>query len=260
MSRKSYKKTRPATKSTVETSEYPQLNSNQLSLNEFTEEFLYSEPHVVANRWLNSYQKRFKYANRDRKCIRSCERRDNRRWQDIRIEEIRNEKGKSSNPRRIESHLEIGGWDGSSNFPPARSNDSMCIKTPREDIEKQSINDFPSGTIEYTISYGISQGICELSEVNNVGFYSELPWQPMMGNYSSFKNPTTESPMKASEFLNHLDLSNVLDIVKERYGDKDWHYRFPTEAMIKSLIFKYIRGLRWDTALLRHLDQYPEDS
>jgi len=136
----------------------------------------------------------------------------------------------------------------------------MTIEPPIDNKEVATNNDFPYGKIEYTISYSETYDIGEHSEVKDLGLDFEIPCQLNIHNGSSFYNPTQEKSMKASEFLYHLDLSKVLDVVHSRYGNKEWHFRYPVEAMIKAFAFKYLKGLRWDTTLLRYFEQYPQDA
>ncbi len=125
-------------------------------------------------------------------------------------------------------------------------------------MEEQPNKDFPNGTITYSVSLGTEEYVCQSNIGMNAGFEITPRWFPT--GRPAFINPTTEKPMKASDFLGRLNLSSVLESIKERYGKKEWHFHYPVEAMIKSQIFKYIKGLRWDTALLNHLKQYPTDA
>lgn len=136
----------------------------------------------------------------------------------------------------------------------------MSIKTPREDMEKQSNNTFQMEMVSSTMSYDISQGMGEqeigMNFESAIGpsFYTDGLFE------TTFKNPSNERPMRASEFLKILDLSQVIEVAKEKYGNKHWHYRYPVEAMIKAQVFRYIKGIKSDSALVRHLNQYPDDA
>ena len=66
--------------------------------------------------------------------------------------------------------------------------------------------------------------------------------------------------MRASEFLSRLNLEPVLDVVRERYKNHTWHYKFPIDAMIKSLVFKSLKQIRYDTGLVNYLKTHPEEA
>lgn len=90
--------------------------------------------------------------------------------------------------------------------------------------------------------------------ISDIPYFYDLPTTP------SFENPTDEHPMKVAEFLNKLDLSGVISTLEERYKNIPKHFHFPPEAMIKALVFKYLKGLRWDSRLVRYLNEYPDEA
>jgi hypothetical protein len=74
------------------------------------------------------------------------------------------------------------------------------------------------------------------------------------------KDGTAENPIRASEFLAQLDLNPVMDLLESKYGDLEYHYRFPTEAMLKALIFRRLKKIRHFTKLERHLKTHEKDT
>ena len=96
----------------------------------------------------------------------------------------------------------------------------MTIETPREGMDNKTNKCFHSETMVNAASHGVSDRMGE----PEIGTNFEIPVGPATytGEWfeHTFKNPTNENPMRASEFLNKLSLRPVIDVVKERYGNK----------------------------------------
>jgi len=139
--------------------------------------------------------------------------------------------------------------------------DKMCstkLSTPKKAMDEETNKSFH--TLVYMNPTGFAEGESEPGiRMTVVGseyptFYQSFWTEP------DFSNPTNDNPMRASEFLSKLNLDNVLDAIGQKYGNKKWHFRYPPEAMIKALVFKYIKGLRHDTRLVRYLKAHPEEA
>lgn len=72
--------------------------------------------------------------------------------------------------------------------------------------------------------------------------------------FSSRNSPS----VKISEFLAHLDLSPILDVLGKKYAD-EWHYRFSPLAMVRTVLFMKLKGFRFQTELIRHLESHEGD-
>ncbi len=77
---------------------------------------------------------------------------------------------------------------------------------------------------------------------------------------NELKDGSPENPIRASEFLAQLDLNPVMDLLESKYGNLEYHYKMPTEAMIKALIFRRLKKIRWFTKLERYLKTHDEDT
>ena len=71
-----------------------------------------------------------------------------------------------------------------------------------------------------------------------------------------FRNPTVESPMSGAEFLSYLDISGIGEEL-EGFYQSPGHYRLPIEAMVKTMVFRRMMGLRSESHLVSRLKCYP---
>ena len=83
---------------------YQQPLFRQYDIFTFDEDYKYSKPYTVTQRWRMSYRKRCDDENRNRGCRRSREWRDNQGRQNIWPEQIQKSQGQSGDPQRIELH------------------------------------------------------------------------------------------------------------------------------------------------------------
>ena len=72
----------------------------------------------------------------------------------------------------------------------------------------------------------------------------------------SFRNSPNA---KISEFLANIDLSPILETLGGKYADS-WHYRFSPLAMARTILFMRLKGFRFQTQLIRHLESNAEDA
>jgi putative transposase len=64
--------------------------------------------------------------------------------------------------------------------------------------------------------------------------------------------------VKISQFLGVLDLSPISDMMGQKYADK-WHYRFSPLAMVRTVLFMKLKGIRFQTQLIKHLESHEDD-
>ena len=138
--------------------------------------------------------------------------------------------------------------------------ENMDFKAPRGTKDKEADKCFlAENNGVYSMSFDVESDGNAIEKVSyEHNFWSDFLYNDLEDD--GFRNPTLQDPMTAAEFLSYLDLSKVMAKIDERYGTKDWHYRYSPEAMLKALILKYIKGLRWDTTLVRYLKKHPEEA
>jgi len=151
----------------------------------------------------------------------------------------------------------------------------MRISTPREPITIESNSTFRA-SFEYSINNPERTGIPEpppdsagkldgsysdeipVDDFDDLASQSQFSFSTIVA--SRFMNPTSELPVKASEFLASLDLSAAMPVLYEKYADNTWHFRRDPQAMLKAQIFRRLMGLRWHTDLERYLQGHPEEA
>jgi len=110
----------------------------------------------------------------------------------------------------------------------------------------------------YSMSYEIGVEALELSPVEMNGFtlnYDEQARSNFSENIRNesedagkFYDPTFERPMDASVFLSHLNLDTLIKELRKYYQDID-HFHYPIDAMIRTIIYQRLLGLRHTTHL-----------
>lgn len=146
--------------------------------------------------------------------------------------------------------------------PQSRRHDSMVSEPLRHEDNKHSNNcSFDGTTIEFTYSYGISN-TCYSSGIvttHNDDLIKDLYFS---NNHHepAFENPTKTNPIRASEFLSHLDLQTIMPRIFKTYGNPKHLILFEPEAMFKAVIFKFIKGIQANTDLAKHLAFDSEDA
>jgi hypothetical protein len=108
------------------------------------------------------------------------------------------------------------------------------------------------------MSYEIGTEALELSPVELNGFtlnYDEQARPSFTDNIRNesedvgkFYDPTFEHPMDASVFLSHLNLDTLVKELRKYYQDID-HFHYPIDAMIRTIIYQRLLGLRHTTHL-----------
>lgn len=124
----------------------------------------------------------------------------------------------------------------------------MSIK-PQKEIEARENKGFHAETIidfEHT-PYDFSDLTNELSTkvVHSDNYFNVDDWTTDIINFEQLKNPTEKNPISIAEFLGkYLDLTSLRRVFESNYGDLDYHYRFPLDAMIKSSMIRRIKSMR----------------
>jgi hypothetical protein len=75
--------------------------------------------------------------------------------------------------------------------------------------------------------------------------------QELEGLFPGFRDATEDSPVRAAEFLRHLDLEPVEKFLNGLYGRKP---TYPAKAMLKSLFLMDLKRMKFLTELKRDLD------
>lgn len=65
---------------------------------------------------------------------------------------------------------------------------------------------------------------------------------------SRFHDPSPEHPMEASKFLSFLELGSIVRELRSYYKDLG-HFRYPIDAMLRTIIYQRLVGLRHTTQL-----------
>jgi hypothetical protein len=127
----------------------------------------------------------------------------------------------------------------------------MVISTPDTHKESEALNTF-------SMSYEIDSGITapESFEANGFGLRFDDAERPDFtekirddaADSDEFYDPSPEYPMDAARFLSHLNLNMIADRLKPYYVDLE-HFRYPIDAMIRTLVYQRLAGLKYLTEL-----------
>lgn len=110
----------------------------------------------------------------------------------------------------------------------------------------------------YSMSYEIGVEALELSpvELNCFTLNFDEQARPSFSenvrdgsdDVGKFYDPTFDHPMDASAFLSHLNLDGLVKELRKYYQDID-HFHYPIDAMIRTIIYQRLLGLRHTTHL-----------
>ena len=81
--------------------------------------------------------------------------------------------------------------------------------------------------------------------------------QRLKERFPEFRDAVENSPVRAAEFLCHLDLEPVRNFLDGLYRRKP---RYPAEAMLKSMFLMNLRRMKFRTELERNLDSHPDEA
>ncbi|MEM0466183.1 MAG: transposase [Candidatus Thermoplasmatota archaeon] len=124
------------------------------------------------------------------------------------------------------------------------------VSTPEKTNTRWSFNHFATTTNETTTHF------CQTDI-----FEKELPNQTPASNdiadgNSDFVNPSEEYPVQIEDFLHHLDLTPILPTLQQLYGE-DYRFKFPMDAMLKTLIYFKLKPYNFLTELWSDLVASP---
>lgn len=127
----------------------------------------------------------------------------------------------------------------------------------------------PDAYNTFSMSYEIGSGTGEFVPVQH-GDYSLFGSEPEMPSFSetlidsfpdsaSFIDPSPEEPMEASKFLSFMRLDPIVKELRAFYKDLE-HFHYPLDAMLKTVIYQRLVGLRHTTQLETKLNNSWHDS
>ena len=145
--------------------------------------------------------------------------------------------------------------------PEGREVDILRISTPDRLNGSDANNTF-------SMSYEIGSEGPEIVPFQTEG-YSLFGSEPEAPDFSNtifddgeearFSNPTPEQPMDASKFLSFLNLNPIVKELKFYYKDLR-HFHYPLDAMLRTIIYQRLVGLRHTTQLETKLNNSWRDS
>ncbi len=139
----------------------------------------------------------------------------------------------------------------------------MGFKSRKEiELSKKGFHAETIIDLEYT-PYNFNDLSNELSinTIHNDNYFNVDGWVVDAVDFNQLKNPTEKNPASIAEFLGkYLDLASLRCIFESRYGDLDYHYRFPLDAMIKSSMVRRIKCMRSFQKLVNRFDTNQYDA
>ncbi|HUS99118.1 MAG TPA: transposase [Candidatus Thermoplasmatota archaeon] len=140
----------------------------------------------------------------------------------------------------------------------------MTIK-PRREIESSENKCFHAEiTIDYkTIPYGFNVLTNEQTQRTNINHTCSNydSWDENVSVEIQLQNPTEKNSISIAEFLGkYLDLTPIRNVFSNEYGEVDYHYRFPLDAMIKSSMIWRIKSMRSFQKLVNRFEANRQDA
>jgi hypothetical protein len=75
-----------------------------------------------------------------------------------------------------------------------------------------------------------------------------------------FADATSEHSLRASNFLNGLNLDPIMPEINKHYDVEEGKEKYPRRAMVKAMIFKKIKQIKYYTKAANHLKENPIDA
>jgi hypothetical protein len=116
------------------------------------------------------------------------------------------------------------------------------------EIDCDALVSGPCETNGFSIGFGESE---------RPGFFETV--RDDTNGISRFYDPTPERPMDAAIFISHLNLNSVVRELRSYYKDLD-HFHHPIEAMVRTIIYQRLAGLRHTTQLESRLCNSPNNT
>ena len=98
----------------------------------------------------------------------------------------------------------------------------------------------------------------------NVDEHVKSYWDKFVGltdiDDGIFVDATSENSVRASQFLEGLDLSPIIPQINKYYMVKEGIETYPRRAMVKALIWRKIKKLKYYTQTERYLESHPDEA
>ena len=78
-------------------------------------------------------------------------------------------------------------------------------------------------------------------------YWNKIPGLSDNKPNEEFANATSEHSVRTSKFLNGLNLDPIMPEIKKHYQVKEGGEKYPRMAMIKTMIFKKIKQIKYYT-------------
>ena len=89
-------------------------------------------------------------------------------------------------------------------------------------------------------------------------------WNKFIGltdaNNEEFADATSENSVRASNFLEGLNLDPIMPEINEHYAVEDGVERYPRRAMVKTFIWRNIKTIKYYTKKERYLSNHPDEA
>jgi hypothetical protein len=89
-------------------------------------------------------------------------------------------------------------------------------------------------------------------------------WDKIIGltdaNNEEFADATSENSVRASKFLERLDLDPIMSEINKHYTVKEGVEKYPRRAMVKAFIWRNINTIKYYTKEARHLETHPDEA
>ena len=98
----------------------------------------------------------------------------------------------------------------------------------------------------------------------NVGKQIKSYWNKFIGltdeTNEEFADATSENSVRASKFLEGLNLDPIMPEINRHYIVKEGVETYPRRAMVKAFIWRNINTIKYYTKEARHLETHPDES
>lgn len=135
----------------------------------------------------------------------------------------------------------------------------LVSQPPIKEIDASKNKGFHAETIvDYdNISYSNQNLTNELPPniVHSDNYFNADGWKVNIPDFNGLDNPTEKNPISIAEFLGkYLDIYPIKNVFESLYGDLNYHYRYPLQAMIKASMIRRIKCLRSFQKLVNRFD------
>jgi hypothetical protein len=90
-------------------------------------------------------------------------------------------------------------------------------------------------------------------------------WSKIIGSSDKetneeFADATSEHSVRASKFLNGLNLDPIMPEINKYYAVDEGEEKYPRRAMVKTMIWRKIKKIKFYTEEERHLNDHPDEA